>query len=192
MVRFSLASLPGRSGRRHAVRRPAHLKILIHRPAPGRVLVRTPDAPRLRPPAAGHKPVQDLVQAHPGAEPRDQALGVIRAVPPGAPDADQDDAAVRELAQAPRFAHAILTLELTPFVPYLFYRERQSMLSLDDIVAAAAGEERDALRRAMAEDLGATAARRDGPGFVRAARPADVARALGPRRRAARRISGAA
>ena len=66
------------------------------------------------------------------------------------------------------------------------------MLSLDDIVAAAAGEERDALRRAMAEDLGATsAARRSVPGFVRATRPADVARALGPRRRAARRISGA-
>lgn len=64
------------------------------------------------------------------------------------------------------------------------------MLSLDDIVAAAAGEERDALRRAMAEDLGATAARRSVPGCVRATRPADVAKALGPRRRAARRISG--
>ncbi|WP_449410061.1 hypothetical protein [Methylobacterium komagatae] len=58
------------------------------------------------------------------------------------------------------------------------------MLSYEDIAAAAAGEERDALWRAMAEDLAAEAdARRDGPGFVRAERPADVARALGRGRR---------
>lgn len=58
------------------------------------------------------------------------------------------------------------------------------MLSYDDVAAAAAGEERDALWRAMAEDMLAEAdARRDGPGFVRASRPADVARALGRGRR---------
>ncbi|SFU92739.1 hypothetical protein SAMN02799631_03183 [Methylobacterium sp. 174MFSha1.1] len=58
------------------------------------------------------------------------------------------------------------------------------MLSLDDIVAAAAGDERDALRRAMAEDLETAAARRGGPGFVGASTPADLARALGRERRA--------
>ncbi len=58
------------------------------------------------------------------------------------------------------------------------------MLGYDDVAAAAAGEERDALWRALAEDLMAeAAARRDGPGFVRAERPADVARALGRGRR---------
>lgn len=56
---------------------------------------------------------------------------------------------------------------------------------------AAAGEERDAAWRALAQDLAnAAATRRDGPGFVRASRPADLAKALGPRRRGARRISG--
>ncbi|BAQ47674.1 conserved hypothetical protein [Methylobacterium aquaticum] len=58
------------------------------------------------------------------------------------------------------------------------------MPSLEDIVAAAAGEERDALRRAMAEDLEAVRRGRGGPGFVRAATPADLARALGRDRRA--------
>jgi hypothetical protein len=59
------------------------------------------------------------------------------------------------------------------------------------LVYAAAGEERDAAWRAMAQDVAeAAAARRDGPGFVRASRPADLAEALGPRRRDARRISG--
>lgn len=58
------------------------------------------------------------------------------------------------------------------------------MLSYEEIAAAAAGEERDALYRALAEDMMAeAAARRDGPGFVRAERPADVARALGGGRR---------
>lgn len=58
------------------------------------------------------------------------------------------------------------------------------MLSYDDIAAAAAGEERDALWRSLAEDLeAAAAARRDVPGFVRAERPADLARALGRDRR---------
>lgn len=69
------------------------------------------------------------------------------------------------------------------------------MLSYDDIAAAAAGEERDALWRAMAEDMMAEAAsRRNGSGFVRAERPADVARALGrgrPRHQARRSISAA-
>ncbi|WP_449409676.1 hypothetical protein [Methylobacterium komagatae] len=59
------------------------------------------------------------------------------------------------------------------------------MLSYDDIAAATAGEERDALWRSLAEDMeAASRARRDGPGFVRAERPADVARALGRDRRA--------
>ncbi|AWI88361.1 hypothetical protein C0214_08950 [Methylobacterium sp. DM1] len=58
------------------------------------------------------------------------------------------------------------------------------MPSLDDIVAAAAGEERDALRRAMAEDIEALRSGGGGPGFVRAERPADLARALGRDRRA--------
>lgn len=58
------------------------------------------------------------------------------------------------------------------------------MPSWDDIAAAAAGEERDALRRAMAEDVETAAARRGGPGFVGASTPADLARALGRDRRA--------
>jgi len=61
------------------------------------------------------------------------------------------------------------------------------MLSLDDIAAAAAGEERDALWRSMAEDLAQASGRERGPaGFVRAERPADLARALGRDRRARR------
>jgi hypothetical protein len=58
------------------------------------------------------------------------------------------------------------------------------MPSLDDIVAAAAGEERDALRRAMAEDIEAARRGRGGRGFLPAERPADLARALGRDRRA--------
>ncbi|MET7242937.1 hypothetical protein ABZT49_06170 [Methylobacterium sp. EM32] len=59
------------------------------------------------------------------------------------------------------------------------------MLGYDDIAAAAAGEERDALWRSLAEEMeAAAAARRDGPGFVRASTPADLARALGRDRRA--------
>ncbi|BAQ45875.1 hypothetical protein PUR29_10520 [Methylobacterium ajmalii] len=58
------------------------------------------------------------------------------------------------------------------------------MLGYDDIAAAAAGEERDALWRSLAEEMeAAAAARRDGPGFVRASTPADLARALGRDRR---------
>lgn len=54
------------------------------------------------------------------------------------------------------------------------------MLRYDDIAAAAAGEERDALWRSLAEDMEEASGRgRDGPGFVRPERPADVARALG-------------
>lgn len=50
------------------------------------------------------------------------------------------------------------------------------MLGYEDIAAAAAGEERDALWRSLAEDLVEEAAtRRGGRGFVRAERPADVA-----------------
>ena len=59
------------------------------------------------------------------------------------------------------------------------------MLSLDDIAAAAAGEERDALWRSVAEDMEEAAGRRcGGRGFVQADRPADLARALGRDRRA--------
>lgn len=59
------------------------------------------------------------------------------------------------------------------------------MLSLDDIAAAAAGEERDALWRSVAEDKEQAAGRRrGGRGFVQADRPADLARALGRHRRA--------
>ncbi|SEO94903.1 hypothetical protein SAMN04487843_105149 [Methylobacterium sp. ap11] len=58
------------------------------------------------------------------------------------------------------------------------------MPSLDDIVAAAAGDERDALRRAMAEDIEALRSDRGGRGFLPAERPADLARALGRDRRA--------
>ncbi|KMO22309.1 hypothetical protein SQ03_00865 [Methylobacterium platani JCM 14648] len=66
------------------------------------------------------------------------------------------------------------------------------MPSWDDIAAAAAGDERDALRRAMADDLEALRSGRGGPGFVRAERPADLARALGRdrRERRARRLAG--
>lgn len=58
------------------------------------------------------------------------------------------------------------------------------MLSLDDIAAAAAGEEWDALWRSVAEDMEEAAGRRrGGRGFVQADRPADLARALGRDRR---------
>ena len=69
------------------------------------------------------------------------------------------------------------------------------MPSWDDIAAAAAGEERDALWRSVAEDMEeASGRRRGGRGFVQADRPADLARALGRDRRAqaARRPSRAA
>ena len=61
----------------------------------------------------------------------------------------------------------------------------------DDLAFAAAGEERDAAWRSLAQDISdAAASRRDGPGVIRASRPADLAKALGPRRREGRRISG--
>ncbi|OAS23901.1 hypothetical protein [Methylobacterium platani] len=59
------------------------------------------------------------------------------------------------------------------------------MPNLDDVAAAAAGEERDAMWRSLAEEMEAfAAARRDGPGFARAATPADLAQVLGRDRRA--------
>ena len=64
------------------------------------------------------------------------------------------------------------------------------MLSYDDI-ADAAPEERDAVMRALAEDLlEASGQRRGGRGFVAAERPRDLALALGRDRRAqaARRV----
>lgn len=66
------------------------------------------------------------------------------------------------------------------------------MPSLDDIVAAAAGDERDALRRAMAEDIEALRSGRGGRGFLPAERPADLERALGRdrRERRVRRLAG--
>ena len=55
------------------------------------------------------------------------------------------------------------------------------MHGYDDIVDAAP-EERDALFRALAQDVAeATALRRGGRGFVSAERPRDLARALGAR-----------
>ena len=48
-------------------------------------------------------------------------------------------------------------------------------------IAEAAAEERDAIARALAEDL--AEASRGGKGFVRAEHPADLARALGRDRR---------
>lgn len=51
------------------------------------------------------------------------------------------------------------------------------MPSFDDIAIAASGGERDALWRALAEDMAEI--RRGGRGMIRAERPADVARALG-------------
>ena len=53
-----------------------------------------------------------------------------------------------------------------------------------DWIAEAAAEERDAIARALAEDLMEDS--RGGRGFVRAERPADLARALGRDRRARR------
>lgn len=59
------------------------------------------------------------------------------------------------------------------------------MLSFEDLRDAAAGEERDALMRAFAEDMAeASGCGRSRSGFVRAERPADVARVLGRDRRA--------
>lgn len=59
------------------------------------------------------------------------------------------------------------------------------MLSFEDLRDAAAGEERDALMRAFAEDIEEAAGRYRGPaGFVWAERPRDVARALGAVQRA--------
>ena len=56
------------------------------------------------------------------------------------------------------------------------------MPSFDDIVIAAAGDERDALWRSLEWDV--TEVRRGGRGMVKGERPADVARALGRDRRA--------
>lgn len=54
----------------------------------------------------------------------------------------------------------------------------------DDVREAAPGEERDALWRSLERDMTEVAdVRAGGPGFVRASRPADVARALGRERR---------
>ena len=58
------------------------------------------------------------------------------------------------------------------------------MPNLDDVAAAAAGAERDAVWRSLAEEMEAVRRDRGGPGFVRAERPADLARALGRNRRA--------
>ncbi|GEM98368.1 hypothetical protein MRA01_29080 [Methylobacterium radiotolerans] len=52
-------------------------------------------------------------------------------------------------------------------------------------IAEAAVEERDAIARALAEDM-AESSGHGGRGFVRAERPADLARALGRDRRARR------
>ncbi|MGW9821967.1 hypothetical protein ACUXK4_004556 [Methylorubrum extorquens] len=61
------------------------------------------------------------------------------------------------------------------------------MHGYEDIALSVAAEERDALWRALAEDVAeATGRRRGGAGFVSAERPADVARALGRGRRARR------
>jgi len=58
------------------------------------------------------------------------------------------------------------------------------MHGFDDVVASAAGEERDALSRSLEQDLvEAAVLRRSGRGFVSASRPADVAWALGRDRR---------
>ena len=51
-------------------------------------------------------------------------------------------------------------------------------------IAEAAAEERDAIARALAEDM--AEASRGGRGFVRAERPADLARELGRDRRTKR------
>ncbi|ACK81440.1 hypothetical protein [Methylorubrum extorquens] len=66
------------------------------------------------------------------------------------------------------------------------------MLSYEDVAAAAAGDERDALWRSLAEDMETARRGRGGPGFVRAERPADLARALGRdrRERRLRRLAG--
>ena len=61
------------------------------------------------------------------------------------------------------------------------------MLGYDDIAAAAAGEERDDLMRAFAEDVAEASGRGRGVrGLVPAERPADLARALGLDRRVRR------
>lgn len=49
------------------------------------------------------------------------------------------------------------------------------MLGYNDVAMANAGEERDAVLRAMAEDMADAGGQ---PGFVRAKRPRDVARVL--------------
>lgn len=61
------------------------------------------------------------------------------------------------------------------------------MHGYDDVAISPAGEERDALWRALAEDVAEAAGPRRGrAGFVSAERPADLARALGRDRRARR------
>lgn len=57
------------------------------------------------------------------------------------------------------------------------------MLGYDDVEMAAAGEERDAILRALAEDMRDVGGR---PGFVRAERPRDLARAMSKATRAPR------
>ncbi|CAO4165271.1 hypothetical protein CFFPNG_00523 [Methylorubrum aminovorans] len=67
------------------------------------------------------------------------------------------------------------------------------MHGYEDVAISAAGEERDALWRALAEDLAEASGRARGPsGFVQAERPADLARALGRGRRAKRGRASAA
>lgn len=63
-------------------------------------------------------------------------------------------------------------------------------MGYEDVKMAAAGDERDAVLRAMAEDL-MDACR---PGFVRADRPRDLTRAMGRgrRRQVPKRVASAA
>ena len=64
-------------------------------------------------------------------------------------------------------------------------------MNFEDVEMAAAGEERDALLRALAADMMDAG---DRTGFIRAERPRDLARALGRgrRRQAPKRTSSAA
>ncbi|MCJ2040839.1 hypothetical protein MKK55_18065 [Methylobacterium sp. J-059] len=63
------------------------------------------------------------------------------------------------------------------------------MHGFDDILDAGPGEERDAILRALAEDMWqAVSPDRRGRGFVKAERPADLAKALGRDRRRARPV----
>lgn len=67
------------------------------------------------------------------------------------------------------------------------------MHGYEEVAISVAGEERDALWRALAEDLAEASGRGRGPsGFVQAERPADLARTLGRDRRARRARASAA